>query len=194
MPASPGKAGLPEGAGTDTDDSRRFPVGHAAAQERTTDETERRHEESAQIPERVDYQQWIESQHEELQQGEAGGSSGHGSSGGRRSPRDPDNREGSPRDPESSSLSALSNFSTGLSVSSNLRFRSFLSSAADRISRSIRMRIPLWGTWARRKLRSQNGHSVRFANPVMPLQPVNLVGAIEYIRVRRGTWTDVPQV
>lgn len=126
MPDSPGKIGLLEGEGTVSGNSRRLPVEHAAVEERRTDETERRHEESTQIPERVEFQQWMQSQQEELQQGEAGSSSGHLSGGGRRSPKDTDNREGSPRDAESSSLSALSNFSTGLSVSSNLRFRNFL--------------------------------------------------------------------
>lgn len=78
-----------------------------------------------------DYRQWIEAQHEEHQQHVvASSSSGLVSAGGRRSPR---TREASPQDPELSSLSALSQFSTGLSVSSNLRLQTFLSSVADRV-------------------------------------------------------------
>jgi hypothetical protein len=113
MPGYPGKEELTEGELTDIDDALRTPVEHPPAEERITDEAERRHKESEQHPQE-DYQHWVSSQYEEHQHGDPGSSSGHISGGGRRSPKD---REASPQDPELSSLSALSQFSTGLSVS-----------------------------------------------------------------------------
>lgn len=130
MSGSPGKEELTEGNATGIGDTVPTRIEPPAVEGRRTDEPEQQHEDSARPPQQDDFRHWVESQ-QEAHEHAASGSSPSG--GGRRSPKDRDAGEGSSQDPELSSLSALSNFSTGLSVSSNLRFQSFLSSVVNHV-------------------------------------------------------------
>jgi hypothetical protein len=129
MPGSPRKEELAE---AEVDDTLRRPVKHQPVEEQRAEKDDPSHDgpEHGDPSQQVNYQEWLQSQHDEHQHSEQGASTDQVSSGGRRSPKD---TEGPPQDPELSSLSALSNFSTGLSVSSNLCFQDFLSSVVDHV-------------------------------------------------------------
>lgn len=192
MSGSPDKDELSEGVVIGMDDTVRTQIEHPPVEERTG-KAEQQHEEVQQTPQQDDYQHWVETQQQAYQHGEPGSSSSGGAGGGRRSPKDRHVTEGSPRDPELSSLSALSNFSTGLSVSPTSASKHSCHQSLIMV-RSILMPILPSEILVARESYLRSRYQRSWLTACFYLKLVDNVRAIEYIRVRRGTWTDVSQI